>query len=94
MPDEDIKIEVTGLRPGEKLFEELLADSSVNLKTPHKKILVAKDEVKPFNALKAKYESLVKVSLRGDEEKVVTLLKEIVEEFKSENSKFASLDYK
>tara|TARA_R110000850_G_scaffold277086_1_gene422385 strand:- start:120354 stop:122300 length:1947 start_codon:yes stop_codon:yes gene_type:complete len=94
VPDEDIKIEVTGLRPGEKLFEELLADSSVNLKTPHKKILVAKDEVKPFNALKAKYESLVKVSLRGDEEKVVTLLKEIVEEFKSENSKFASLDYK
>ncbi|MEX2350153.1 MAG: nucleoside-diphosphate sugar epimerase/dehydratase [Flavobacteriaceae bacterium] len=94
VPDEDIKIEVTGLRPGEKLFEELLADSSVNLKTPHEKIMVAKDEARPFNALKKKYESLVKVSLRGDEEKVVTLLKEIVEEYKSENSKFASLDHK
>ncbi len=93
VPEEDIKIEVTGLRPGEKLFEELLADSSVNLKTHHQKIMIAKDQAKPFDALKTKYESLVKVALRGDEEKVVKLLKEIVEEFKSENSKFASLDH-
>jgi FlaA1/EpsC-like NDP-sugar epimerase len=91
-PEEDIKIEVTGLRPGEKLFEELLADTSINLPTHHEKIMVAKDEPKPFKDLKLKYDSIVKTSLRGEEEKVVKLLKEIVEEFKSENSVFESLD--
>jgi FlaA1/EpsC-like NDP-sugar epimerase len=93
-PEEDIKIEVTGLRPGEKLFEELLADTSINLPTHHEKIMVAKDAPKPFKDLKTKYESIVKTSLRGDEEKVVKLLKEIVVEFKSENSVFESLDSK
>lgn len=91
-PEEDIKIKVTGLRPGEKLFEELLANTSINLPTHHKKIMVAKDHPKPFKDLKSKYERIVKTSLRGDEEKVVKLLKEIVVEFKSENSVFESLD--
>ncbi len=93
-PEEDIKIKVTGLRPGEKLFEELLADTSINLPTHHKKIMVAKDAPKPFKDLKPKYERLVKTSLRGEEEKVVKLLKEIIPEFKSENSVFESLDSK
>ncbi|MEX0997855.1 MAG: nucleoside-diphosphate sugar epimerase/dehydratase [Flavobacteriaceae bacterium] len=91
-PEEDIKIKVTGLRPGEKLFEELLADTSINLPTHHEKIMVAKDAPRPFKDVKLKYERLVKTSLRGEEEKVVKLLKEIVPEFKSENSVFESLD--
>lgn len=92
IPNEDIKIEVTGLRPGEKLYEELLADSSINLPTHHEKIMVAKDLPIAFSEIKSKYESLVKVSLRGEEDKVVMILKEIVKEFKSENSKFSFLD--
>lgn len=92
IPNEDIKIEVTGLRPGEKLYEELLADSSINLPTHHEKIMVAKDLPNAFSEIKSKYESLVKVSLRGEEDKVVMILKEIVKEFKSENSKFSFLD--
>jgi FlaA1/EpsC-like NDP-sugar epimerase len=92
IPYEDIKIEVTGLRPGEKLYEELLADSSINLPTHHQKIMVAKDLPKPFSEIKSKYESLIKVSLRGEQEKVVMILKEIVKEYKSENSKFSFLD--
>ncbi len=92
LPHEDIKIEVTGLRPGEKLYEELLADTSINLPTHHEKIMVAKDLPKPFSEIKSKYETLIKVSLRGEEEKVVMVLKEIVEEYKSENSKFSFLD--
>lgn len=92
IPNEDIKIEVTGLRPGEKLYEELLADSSINLPTHHEKIMVAKDLPNAFSEIKSKYETLVKVSLRGEEDKVVMILKEIVKEFKSENSKFSFLD--
>jgi FlaA1/EpsC-like NDP-sugar epimerase len=92
LPHEDIKIEVTGLRPGEKLYEELLADTSINLPTHHEKIMVAKDLPKPFSEVKSKYETLIKVSLRGEEEKVVMVLKDIVEEYKSENSKFSFLD--
>ncbi len=91
-PEEDIKIKVTGLRPGEKLFEELLADTSINLPTHHEKIMIAKDEPKHFKDIKSKYESIIKTSLRGEEESVVKLLKEIVKEFKSENSVFESLD--
>lgn len=92
IPNEDIKIEVTGLRPGEKLYEELLADSSINLPTHHEKIMVAKDLPRPFSKLKSKYTTLIKVALKGEEEKVVLVLKEIVPEFKSENSKFSHLD--
>ena len=92
IPNEDIKIKVTGLRPGEKLYEELLADTSINLPTHHEKIMVAKDQPKDFSEIKSKYETLIKVSLRGEEEKVVMILKEIVEEYKSENSKFSHLD--
>lgn len=92
IPNKDINIKVTGLRPGEKLYEELLADSSINLPTHHEKIMVAKDLPKPFSEIKPKYETLIKVSLRGEEEKVVMILKEIVVEYKSENSKFSFLD--
>lgn len=92
VPGEDIKIEVTGLRPGEKLYEELLADTSVNLPTQHSKIMVAMDEPLPFSELRGKFESLVRAALKKKEDKMVRLLKDIVVEFKSENSRFSELD--
>ncbi len=92
VPEEEIKIEVTGLRPGEKLYEELLADSSVNLPTQHSKIMVSKDKPLPFGEMRGKYESLVRAALKKKDDKVVHILKEIVVEYKSENSIFSELD--
>ncbi|WP_188443004.1 polysaccharide biosynthesis protein [Planktosalinus lacus] len=92
IPGEDIHVKVTGLRPGEKLFEELLADTSLNLPTHHKKIMVAKETPQNFKNLTGRYEKIVKSALRGSEVEVVKLLKEVVPEYKSENSKFMSLD--
>lgn len=92
IPGEDIQIKVTGLRPGEKLFEELLADTCLNLPTHHEKIMIAKEAPQDFKNISERYEKIVKAALRGSEVEVVKLLKELVPEYKSENSKFMSLD--
>lgn len=91
-PETEIAIKFTGLRPGEKLFEELLADESIHLKTHHEKIYIATDKTIPFQEIKKAFDAIVKASLRQEEEKVVQLLKNIVKEYKSENSKFSQLD--
>ena len=93
-PYEDIDIEITGLRPGEKLYEELLSDSSKTLPTHHPKILIAKDPVEAFGPLKRKIKELIKTATQHDDNRVVRLLKEMVPEFKSENSIFEELDKK
>ena len=92
IPYKDIDIQVTGLRPGEKLFEELLADKSQHLNTHHEKIMIAKDPCFTFSTIKPNYSAIIKASLRRDDDAVVTILKAIVPEFKSENSKFVALD--
>jgi len=92
VPDKDIKIKVTGLRPGEKLYEELLADTSINIPTHHPKILAARDIVLPFKQIEKIYLNLAKVAYSGTENELVSILKEIVKEYKSENSKFVILD--
>jgi len=94
IPEKDIQIKVTGLRPGEKLYEELLADETNHLPTHHNKIMVAKDVPVPFNDLKKLFEMVVKSALRKQEMDVVRILKEIVVEYKSENSEFCELDVK
>ena len=91
-PYEDIDIEITGLRPGEKLFEELLSDSAKTLPTHHPKILIAKDPVEPFGPLKRKIKELIKTAAQHNDRRVVKLLKEIVPEYRSENSIFEELD--
>ena len=92
IPYKDIDIQVTGLRPGEKLYEELLADKSLHINTHHEKIMIAKDPCFTFVDIKSKYSAIIKASLRRDDDAVVAILKEIVPEFKSENSKFVALD--
>lgn len=92
LPNKDINIEVTGLRPGEKLFEELLADNTVNRPTHHKKIMIAKETPQNFKEIKMNYKAIIKASLRKDDDAVVRILKDIVVEYKSENSKFVALD--
>lgn len=92
VPYEDIDIVITGLRPGEKLYEELLNDSSKSLPTHHPKIMVSKVPVAQFEEVEDKIKQMIKVAAKQDEEFIVKLLKDLVPEFKSENSRFEKLD--
>ena len=94
-PFKDIDIQISGLRPGEKLFEELLSDSSKNLPTHNQKIMVAKDTAVPYQLIKPKIKELVTAGIKFKDQRVmVKLLKELVPEFKSKNSSFEALDQK
>lgn len=95
---EDIGIEVTGLRPGEKIYEELLADNENTTKTHHEKIMIARVNTNDLEMKQAKIEHLcgIVVKQSGDHNPMllVELLKEIVPEYISKNSIFAKLDKK
>ena len=91
-PYNDIDIEITGLRPGEKLFEELLCDASKSLPTHHNKIMISKVPVEDFNSIKYKFDNLIISANKDDDKEIVMLLKNLVPEFKSENSIFEELD--
>lgn len=91
-PDVDIKIEFIGLRPGEKLYEELLSDNTKNLPTPHDKIMVSMDPCMRYEEIENLSNKIIKSALKNDKEEIVKLLKYIVPEFKSNNSVFVKLD--
>jgi len=91
-PYVDIDIQVTGLRPGEKLFEELLIDASKTIATHHKKIMIAKDEVLKLKVVTQKFEALAHAVTEMDDIGVVSLLKELVPEYISQNSVYEILD--
>ncbi len=92
----DIDIKIVGLRPGEKIFEELLANDENTEKTHHQKIMIAKVNTVDVVEKKKKIEmlcALVKqVHPYQQKQQLVALMKEIVPEFKSQNSIFAKLD--
>ncbi len=88
----DIKIEVTGLRPGEKLYEELLASSENTLPTHHPKILRAKVETYSHRAIKEHLDILTEIMIDGDVVGMVRKVKTIVPEYISQNSEFEALD--
>ena len=91
-PYEDIDIKITGLRPGEKLYEELLNDSSISQETHHPKIMISKVPVGNFENIKKKVKKIIESAHQEEDEVIVGLLKELVPEYKSENSHFESLD--
>lgn len=90
--DKDIKITFTGLRHGEKLYEELLTDGTKTMPTPNEKIMVSKDPSMNFNEINDLIKKVVKAALKRDKIEVVTCMKKIVPEFKSNNSIFEKLD--
>ncbi|AZI69894.1 polysaccharide biosynthesis protein [Cloacibacterium normanense] len=91
-PEIDIKLKYTGLRPGEKLYEELLSDDTKNLPTPHEKIMVSMDPHMEFEDIECLANKITKAALRRDQIEVVKLLKKMVPEFISNNSVFEKLD--
>ena len=87
----DIDIEFTGLRPGEKLFEELLANEEDTIPTYHEKILIAKTQKIDFERIIASIEQLLELEKLSMVE-IVSILKSIVPNYLSQNSQFESLD--
>lgn len=88
----DIDIVFTGLREGEKLYEELLNDHENTIPTHHQKILKAKVQEYEYNQINNMIELLQELVNDANELKMVTLMKEIVPEYKSNYSKFEILD--
>lgn len=92
-PDEDIKIEYSGLRPGEKLYEELLNNAENTLPTYHEKILIAKTRTLEYPTLSQQIDALIGPAQRQESVTlVVKAMKELVPEFVSNNSEFEKLD--
>ena len=92
-PD-DIDIKITGLRPGEKLYEELLANGENTTPTYHEKIMIAKTQNINIKDIKSKIKTLCKQNLHNDNTTSVKLIKELVPEYKSNNSIYEKLDHK
>ena len=91
-PNEDIKIEFIGLRPGEKLYEEVLSNEENTEPTRHDKIRVARvREYKRKEVLEA-YDKLAGLALAVKAEDSVRLMKQVVPEFKSKNSVYEKFD--
>ena len=91
-PDEDIKIEYSGLRPGEKLYEEVLSTNENTLPTDHSRIRIAKVREYDYADALAGVDELERLSREVEINDMVRLMKEIVPEFVSKNSRFEQFD--
>lgn len=89
----DISIVYTGLRPGEKLFEELLANAENTLPTHHSQILIGKVREYAFEDVNVIISQLIQSFDTQNNELIVQRMKELVPEFKSNNSVFQKLDH-
>jgi len=92
--NEDIQIVFTGLRPGEKLYEEVLADSESTIPTHHPKILIGKVREYDFSEVQKEIDQLIAAFDTQDNFLIVQLMKKLVPEFSSNNSVFEQLDKK
>ena len=91
-PDKDIMVEYTGLRPGEKLYEEVLSDHENTLPTDHSRIRIAKVREYEYSDASASADELERLSRAVEIREMVKLMKQIVPEFVSRNSHFEELD--
>jgi len=92
VPEVDIKVVFSGLRPGEKLYEELLNNSENTLPTYHDKILIAKVREYDFAWVQSEVAELIRLGKKHIAMDTVAKMKEIVPEFISNNSSFEKLD--
>ncbi len=91
-PDKDIRIEYTGLRPGEKLYEEVLSCEECTTETSHQKIRVARATDHTFARISEQAQALITAARQQDETTAVRTLKQLVPEFISKNSRWEQLD--
>ena len=92
IPEKDIEIKYTGLRPGEKLYEELLATKENTLPTNNTKIFHAKVREYNFTDISTIVSHLVNLAIRVEKLETVKVMKSIVPEFMSKNSEYEKLD--
>jgi len=92
-PGREIKILFSGLRPGEKLYEELLNDKERTMPTHHPKIMIAKVRDYPFSDAKQMVDSLAELYQDGNRRAVVRAMKEFIPEFISNNSVYRTIDF-
>ncbi|TGV03960.1 polysaccharide biosynthesis protein [Flavivirga rizhaonensis] len=88
---EDIDIKITGLRPGEKLYEELLANGENTLSTYHKKIMISKTRELDYDKIKSEIEELC-ITNRFQNNNIVMKMKRLIPEYKSNNSDYERFD--
>ena len=88
----DVKIEYTGLRHGEKLYEELLATRENTKPTSHDKIMIASVREYEYDVVSKSIDALIESSYQTDSMATVAKMKDLVPEFKSLNSKYSILD--
>ena len=89
---ENIEIKYTGLRAGEKLYEEVLSTTENTLPSFHEKIRIAEVREYDFNEVYKQIESLIALSHTYNDMAIVKKMKEIVPEYVSNNSKYSVLD--
>lgn len=94
VPNQDINIEYSGLRPGEKLYEELLNDNENTMPTHHKQIMIGKVREYEFDQIQSQIYTLIDKARSCEDMQVVSLMKQLVKEYKSQNSIFEDLDVK
>lgn len=92
IPDKDIKIKSIGLRPGEKLFEELLNNKTITLPTYHEKIMIVKENNDQYDHVSKEIGEIIKVAQEHQTVEIVKKIKNLVPEYKSLNSFFEKLD--
>ena len=92
VPDVDIKIEFVGLRPGEKLYEELLNDKEKTMPTVHEKITIAAVRQYQFDQVVESIKEMIAYAKSVEIKDTVKSMKKLVPEFKSQNSSFSELD--
>lgn len=90
----DVEIEYTGLRQGEKLYEELLNVKELTKPTSHEKVMIANVREYDYDMVKSDIDDLIDISYTYDNMRIVAKMKQIVPEFLSQNSLFEALDKK
>lgn len=92
MAGQDIEIVYTGLRPGEKLYEEVLNNAEITQPSPHEKIRIATVREYAYDEVAAEFDTLKQLALEVDIEGSVSLTKRLIPEYVSNNSEFEKLD--
>ena len=92
IPKVDIEVIYTGLRPGEKLYEELLSDEELTIPTHNTKIKIAKVRLHNLSDIENTCDSLLEAKHSGNEIRMIQIIKNLIPEYKSNNSLFETLD--